>query len=79
MTNTVYDAGIGPLISGYPSAIVDRGTSINPTAIENDFFQRILIAPKAFITNGAIYDAATNTLKVSVKQIFKKVFLVIKD
>ena len=40
-------------VSGYPSALVDRGTEIDPSDIKGDFMERILLPPTAIITNGA--------------------------
>ncbi len=71
MTLTAYDAGIGGYISGYPSSIVDRGSAIDPSGMEPIFLNRVTLAPKAFITNGAIYDAVTRELKVSVTYNFQ--------
>ena len=70
MTNPVYDAGMGALVSGYPSALVDRMSVIDPSEVEQDFLTRILVAPTALITNGATWDAATRELKVSVSANF---------
>jgi hypothetical protein len=67
MTITSYNAAIGGLISGYPSAIVDRLPEIDPSGIETDFLTRIVIAPKAFVVNGATYNSVTRVLNVSVK------------
>lgn len=61
-----YNSGIGTLISGYPSALVDRQTDIDPGDIPASFLQRLAIEPKAILTNGATYDATTNTLDVSI-------------
>jgi len=66
MVVTAYDAAIGALISGYPSALVDRTAVIDPSGIEDDFLDRIVIAPKAFIVNGATYNSTTRALAVSV-------------
>lgn len=66
MTDAMYDTGIGSKISGYPSALVDRGASIDPSAMEDDFINRVVIAPKAIITNGASFDAGTRELKVTL-------------
>jgi type IX secretion system substrate protein/outer membrane protein Omp28 len=67
MTVTAYDAALGPVIGGsYPSAIVDRLPSIDPSGIETDFLTRIVVAPKAFIVNGATYNSTTRVLNVSV-------------
>jgi thiol-disulfide isomerase/thioredoxin len=42
MANEDYDAGLGGLISGYPSAVVDRGADIDPSAMQTDFLQRVV-------------------------------------
>lgn len=66
MVVAAYDAGMGGLISGYPSALVDRGTDIDPTQMEDEFLNRILVAPKATMTTGANYNATTGVLNVSL-------------
>ncbi len=71
MVVAAYDAGIGGMINGYPSALVDRGGDIDPSGIENPFMQRLTEAPVAFVTNGATYDAGTRELKVSVSYDFQ--------
>ncbi|WP_341905481.1 T9SS type A sorting domain-containing protein [Fluviicola taffensis] len=70
MTNADYDAGIGGLVSGYPSALVDRVSVIDPSEVEADFLTRILVAPKALITNGATWNSTTRELKVSTSANF---------
>ncbi len=64
MADFDYDNGIAPLISGYPSGLVDRGSEINPADFKQDFLQRIAIPPSGIITNGAELNG--NTLKVSL-------------
>lgn len=71
MVVTAYDAAIGGLISGYPSALVDRGDDIDPSGVEPDFLDRLVVAPTAFITNGATWDAGSRTLEVSVSAEFQ--------
>jgi hypothetical protein len=71
MTVTEYDAGMGSLIGGYPSALVDRGTDIDPSSMGPDFYSRLQTAPKALITNGATWDPATRMLYVSVSADFQ--------
>lgn len=66
MVVTAYDAAIGSLIGGYPSALVDRLPEIDPSAIETDFLTRIVVAPKAFVVNGATWNSTTRVLNVSV-------------
>ncbi|MCI5058294.1 MAG: Omp28-related outer membrane protein, partial [Flavobacteriales bacterium] len=67
MADAIYDTGLNGLISGYPSAVVDRGSDIDPSAMEPDFLTRIMIEPAASLTNVATYDPATKELKVTVK------------
>ena len=64
MTNTDYDNGIAPYIGGYPSALVDRGTEIDPSDFEIDFLQRIVTPVSATISNGA--EQTGTTLDVSL-------------
>lgn len=71
MTVADYDAGMGTLIGGYPSALVDRGTEVDPSAMNADFLTRLQTAPTAFIENGATWDAGTRTLDVSVSVDFQ--------
>ena len=70
MTDATYDTGMGALISGYPTALVDRGPGMDPSAMEASILSRLQVTPKALITNGATYDAATRTLNVSVSSNF---------
>jgi hypothetical protein len=66
MTVTAYDAAIGALISGYPSALVDRGPVIDPSALEGQILSRVVIAPKGMVVNGATYNSVSRVLNVSV-------------
>ncbi|MCA6364695.1 MAG: T9SS type A sorting domain-containing protein [Bacteroidetes bacterium] len=70
MVNTVYDAGIGALIAGYPSALVDRGTSIDPSQLEANFIQRVVVPGNAVLVNGATWNATSRQLDVSVTYTF---------
>jgi len=71
MTNTAYDAGIGPLIGGYPSGLVDRGTEVDPLAFESEFLNKITQTPTALLTNTLSYNAATSELTVTVDADFQ--------
>lgn len=71
MTVTDYDAAMGNLVSGYPSALVDRGAEIDPSAIEPDFLDRVVTAPVTLIENGALWNSATRELSVSVTATFQ--------
>lgn len=66
-----YDTGLGGSIGGYPSSLVDRGADIDPSLMEGDFMQRIVIPPNAFIDIGADLNTATNELQVSVTADFQ--------
>jgi len=72
MADAVYDAGMGSMISGYPSAVVDRGPSLNPAAMFNDFYARLQVAPVAFISTSQTYNAATRELVVTVSADFQQ-------
>jgi len=71
MTVAAYDTPIGALFSGYPSALVDRGTEVDPSGMSTDFYDRLQTAPVAFITNGANWDPSTRVLNVSVSADFQ--------
>ncbi|MFM8597019.1 MAG: Omp28-related outer membrane protein [Flavobacteriales bacterium] len=66
MTVADYDAGMGTLIGGYPSALVDRLGDVDPSQMSSDFFTRLQTAPKGVLTNGATWNATTRELNVSV-------------
>lgn len=71
MVVTDYDAAMGALIGGYPSSLVDRGSDIDPSTMEAPFLSRLVIAPTAFITNGAVWNATTRQLEISVSADFQ--------
>ena len=64
MELAVYDQDLD--MSGYPSALVDRGAEIDPGAIKVDFMERILVEPSAFITNGASVDGDSLNVSLTV-------------
>ncbi len=70
MTVEAYDTGIGTLIGGYPSALVDRLGDVDPSGMSSDFFTRLQTAPKATLVNGATWDATSRVLNVSVRYNF---------
>ena len=70
MVVTDYDAAIGPLIGGYPSSLVDRGSDVDPSAMSTDFYTRLQTAPVATINNSSTWDAATRELVVTVEADF---------
>lgn len=67
MMNSYYNNGMASKISGYPSALVDRGTKIDPSAMGGDFITRVQIAPKGTLSFAALFDGSKSELRVSVK------------
>lgn len=70
MTVTDYDAAIGSLIGGYPSALVDRTPELDPSQMENAFLEQIIEMPTAVLANQAIWNSTTRELTVKVKNKF---------
>lgn len=68
MTVAPYDTPFSQLISGYPSSIVDRGTDVDPSAMETDFLQRLTVPGHANIGTGAQLNGTT--LNVSLTYTF---------
>lgn len=66
MTDPTYDTGIGALISGYPSALVNRGADIDPSGIEEPFLSEITIPQSADMTLATTYTASSNEIKLTV-------------
>lgn len=66
MVYDVYDQGIGGLIGGYPSGLVDREPEVDPSEFEAEFLQNIQQAPDVFVTTGATFTQNPGELKVSV-------------
>lgn len=66
-----YDAAVGNLISGYPSALVDRGPEVDPSAMGPDFFDRLATPPTAFISNASTWNSNTRELTVTVTADFQ--------
>lgn len=71
MTVAMYDSGFGTIISGYPSAAVDRVKDVDVNDMSTDFFQRLQTPPVATLTNGATWDPLTRKLNVSITSDFK--------
>ncbi len=72
MTVVPYDSVMGLNITGYPSALVDRGAAKDPSIMEPDFLARVVVAPKAILLNGAHYDASSGKLDVSITTNFQQ-------
>jgi hypothetical protein len=52
--------------------MTDRKTEVDPSALEDDFMKRIVVAPAATLKNGATFDATTRELKISVTTTIKQ-------
>lgn len=72
MTNVPYDDAMGTLVSGYPSALVDRQPEIDPSELEAAFMDRIVLDPKAFLEIGAQYNSTTGLLEVAITADFQQ-------
>ena len=68
MTVAEYDNGIGDLIGGYPSSVVERGADTDPSALEAPFAAAVQQAPPAQLAVGAVDNGGT--LSVSVRATF---------
>lgn len=71
MVNDDYDAAMGNLIGGYPSALVDRGADIDPSQMEGDFLQRVVLDATGVFCQSATYDDATDELSVSMQVVLQ--------
>lgn len=69
MTVDEYDSGIGALIGGYPSSVVERGDDTDPSALEAPFVTAVQQAPPARLAVGAI-DDGSGQLDISVRATF---------
>jgi len=66
MENSFYDEGLGLIISGYPSGVVDRGSDVDPSVMGGDFLTRITTAPNGRMEASAKIENNTDLL-VSLK------------
>jgi len=66
-----YDAAIGGLIGGYPSALVDRGTDIDPSQMEAAFLSRVVLAPAATFAMNGSFNSSNSQLTVNVTTTFQ--------
>ncbi|MFC2111622.1 Omp28-related outer membrane protein, partial [Bacteroidota bacterium] len=71
MEDSIYDAGVNTYITGYPSALVERGIGINPATIWSSVEAAVQTPPTAFLHNGARYNSSNNLLEVSISVDFK--------
>jgi len=68
MTVADYDAGLAGVISGYPSAVVDRISDVDPSAMGPQINSQLQVVPVATLLNGASING--NVLDVSVTYTF---------
>jgi len=59
-----YDNGIA--CSSFPNAKVDRGAWYDPSAMETDILNRLMVSPVTMIKSGANYNSSTGVLNVSL-------------
>ncbi len=69
-----YDAGVGAFdgFTGYPGVIIDRINVIDPSVLENSFYDEIIKTPVAVLSNGAEYNPDTRELQLSVTAEFSE-------
>lgn len=67
MTVDEYDSGIGALIGGYPSSVVERGTDTDPSALEAPFATAVQQAPPARLGVGAVNDNGQLTVSIDAE------------
>lgn len=87
MTDAMYDAGIGDLILGYPSSVVDRGPEVDPAGMEPDFLNRVQLAPTGVLCESISYTAGASTMELSLQVVlldavtsdWKVAFIVTED
>lgn len=66
MADNAYDAGIGGLISGYPSAVFERNEIVDPSALIAPVLARAQEVAPATLRAGATNDGGSLTLAVEV-------------
>jgi len=72
MVDTPYDAIMATKITGFPTVIVDRTYTVDPSLIESNFLSRLKVAPHAVIHNGGQFNQSTDQLKVSLTTKFNQ-------
>lgn len=71
MTNAVYDAGMQPLIPGYPSGLIDRkDNGVDPTDFESYYLDRISDVSPADVGVSAYFDASSRQATIVVSASF---------
>jgi len=68
MVVSTYDTGMGTLITGYPSGLVDRvHNNIDPTEFEAYYVERMAIEPTVLVSQEVDWDEATRKATVHSK------------
>lgn len=71
MTYSVYDTGINSFITGYPSGVVDRKYTVDPSAFESSYLTALNeFCPASFSLSGIFTDATKKSIKLSTSTIF---------
>lgn len=66
MTNADYDAAIGDLIGGYPSSLVDRTPEVDPSQMEPEFLDQVVLDAAASLCHSAKYIESSGELEVTL-------------
>jgi len=71
MTYSVYDTGINSFISGYPSGVVDRKYTVDPSAFESYYLTALNdFCPASFSLSGVFIDATKKSVKLTTNTTF---------
>jgi len=68
MTVPIYDSGFGA--NGFPNAAIDRGTQVDPSAMEPDFLARIVTPASGVMAHSGSYIAGNPSLSFVVSTTF---------
>jgi len=72
MQNTVYNAGMVSMISGFPSGLVDRVNDIDPTQFEQAALVQLATLPKVLVSQNVGWDAVTRKVSVTTSLNFQE-------
>ena len=71
MTYSVYDTGINSFISGYPSGVVDRKYTVDPSAFESSYLTALNdFCPASFSLSAVYTDATKKSVKLTTNTTF---------
>ncbi len=60
-----YDDGLNA--PGYPNSKVNRGAFVDPGSADGQFFEQLVVTPRATMSHGATYDEVTRQLELSIE------------